>query len=83
MYIIAILFLMVVIIFEMVIWRRRKSYDGVIVITRDRTGKKLFSLELDKTPEEIEKMKNVSFKVVPMNEDDVAIFQIQPKDFAD
>jgi hypothetical protein len=83
MYIIGVLFLMFIIIFEMVIWRKRRSYDGVIVITRDRTGKKLFSLELDKTPEEIEKMKSISFKVVPMDEDDVAIFQIQPKDFAE
>lgn len=82
MYIIAVVFLIFVIIFEMVVWRKRRSYDGIIVITRDRIGKKLFSLELDKTPEEIEKMKIVSFKVVPMDEDDIAIFQIQQKEDA-
>lgn len=48
------------------LWKRR-SHDGEIVITTDRSGKKIFSLELDKTPEEIEKMKRVSFKVVTNN----------------
>lgn len=45
------------------LWKRR-PHDGEIVITTNRDGKKIFSLELDKTPEEIEKMKRVSFKVV-------------------
>jgi len=37
---------------------------GQIVITEDASGKKLFSLELDKAPVEIEQMKKVTFKVV-------------------
>ena len=37
--------------------------DGQIVITQTENGAKNFSLELDKTPEEIEKMKSVTFDV--------------------
>lgn len=41
-----------------------KKPDGEIVISTDEEGKTLFSLELDKSPEEIEEMDLVSFKVV-------------------
>ena len=54
---------------NVLLWKRR-SHDGEIVVTRDRNGKKTFSLELDKTPEEIESMKRVSFKVVSIKNDD-------------
>lgn len=47
----------------------RKPHDGEIVITTDYAGKKIFSLELDKTPEELEKMKRVAFKVVSLSQD--------------
>ena len=47
-----------------ILWLRRKSHVGQIVITEDASGKKLFSLELDKAPVEIEQMKKVTFKVV-------------------
>ncbi len=50
------------------LWTRR-PHDGEIVITTDYSGKKIFSLELDKTPEEIEKMKRVAFKVVSPKQD--------------
>jgi hypothetical protein len=43
---------------------KKKRPDGQIVIKIDSSGKKIFSLELDKGPEEIENMKNVHFKVI-------------------
>jgi hypothetical protein len=58
----------VTLVMNLVLWIRR-PHDGEIVITTDRSGKKLFSLELGKTPKEIEKMKRVSFKVVSMHSD--------------
>lgn len=36
---------------------------GQIVVTQDETGKKVFSLELDKDPEEIQGMKSVTFNI--------------------
>lgn len=42
----------------------RRKFDGEMVITQDVDGKKLFSLEIAKNPEQIEQMKSVTFKVV-------------------
>ena len=39
------------------------SNTGQIVVTQDETGKKTFSLELDKSPEEIGNMGTVTFNV--------------------
>jgi hypothetical protein len=50
--------------------RRRTKPVGQIVITVDDRGKKLFSLELDKNPDEIANMTNIVFKVVNLLEDD-------------
>jgi hypothetical protein len=42
--------------------------DGEIVVTTDlETGKKVFSLEIDKTPEEIEAMDVILFRVNSQN----------------
>jgi hypothetical protein len=51
-----------------ILWMKRKSHGGQIIITQDASGKKLFSLELDKAPIEIEQMKRITFKVVPSEE---------------
>lgn len=66
------------------LWKRR-PHDGEIVVTTDRNGKKTFSLELERTPEEIEKMKRISFKVVS-HESDNEVLQLKvdySEDFAD
>ena len=52
-------------IFTVILFLNRPVPEGKIVITEGLDGKKLFSLELDKTPEEIEAMDVISFKVVP------------------
>lgn len=61
-----IIFIVVIIIITPVIQifliRRRFKTVGKIVIT-ENDGKKLFSLELDKNPDEIENMRYVAFKV--------------------
>lgn len=46
----------------------RYRHGGQIVISKDEDGKKLFSLELDKDPDEIEKMRYISFKVTDSHE---------------
>jgi hypothetical protein len=51
-----------------VLWLKRKTHVGSIVITEQSSGKKIFSLELDKAPTEIEQMKTVTFKVVSQEE---------------
>ena len=62
------------------LWKRR-PYDGQMVITTDRSGKKIFSMELDKTPDEIERMKQVSFKVVSVEStDDILQLKIDYSD---
>lgn len=41
------------------------AYDGKVVVDTNDTGTKVFSLELNGDPEEIEQKKSVSFKVSP------------------
>jgi len=41
----------------------RRHADGHIVITEDEDGKKMFTLELDKNPDEIASMDYILFKV--------------------
>jgi hypothetical protein len=49
---------------------RTSKNDGDIVVTTDpETGLKIFSLEIDKSPEEIEAMDIVSFKINSRNGD--------------
>jgi hypothetical protein len=62
-YILGIILLLVI-----ALWLRARTYDGKIIITQDADGKKLFSLELDKAPVEIENMKRITFKVVPSDD---------------
>ena len=73
--------LVIVIVMNVYLWKRR-PHDGEIVITTNRDGRKVFSLELDKTPEEIEKMKRVSFKVVSHGSDNELV-QLESDEFAD
>lgn len=61
-------FIAIVAVFSNMAWYRRKSHGGQIIITQDADGKKLFSLELDKAPIEIEQMKRITFKVVPSDD---------------
>ena len=42
---------------------KRHRSDGQIVIMEKEDGTKLFSLEIDKNPDEIAKMKYVCFKI--------------------
>ena len=46
------------------LFKRKKKFDGYMVITTKESGGKLFSLEIDKEPEEFESMTYVVFKVV-------------------
>jgi hypothetical protein len=46
----------------------QRQYDGKIVIGTSENGKKLFSLELDGDPEELEPKSSVTFKIVSPNE---------------
>ncbi len=39
------------------------AYDGQIVVTTPEIGPKLFSLQLDNNPEDIENKKSITFKV--------------------
>jgi hypothetical protein len=41
------------------------AYDGQVVVETNDTGGKLFSLQLDGDPTEIEKKSSVAFKVAP------------------
>jgi len=43
-------------------------FQGSLVISETMEGKKVFSLELSKTPEEIEHMEAITFKVVDVAE---------------
>lgn len=43
-------------------------FGGVMDVSLDDEGKKLFSLELNKDPDDLEKMKEVTFKVSPSTE---------------
>lgn len=55
-------------------WQRNRNPDGTIIISQNKAGKKLFSLELQKTPEELEKMGNVTFRIIPMDPDTIVLF---------
>ncbi len=43
--------------------KSRTSYDGHIVVSTTEEGKKLFTLELDGDPHELEKRESVTFKI--------------------
>lgn len=65
MYLLLIGFLIFIIIAQGVfIYQKLKTtYDGQIVITTNADGKKIFVLELNKDPEEIEGLNSILFKV--------------------
>lgn len=44
------------------------GFDGKVVITQPEGGRKMFSLEVDGDPEEIEKKSSITFKVDSRNE---------------
>ena len=52
---------------------RHRRIDGHIVVTQNGDGKKIFSLELNKNPDDLELEEFIVFKVVEESEpDDVA-----------
>lgn len=72
-YFIVIGFVIVIsVIFQIYFLKRNQKVDGDILILTTNEGKKLFSLELDKSPEEMEKMKFIVFKVVKSEEEDLS-----------
>jgi lipid-A-disaccharide synthase-like uncharacterized protein len=64
--------IVICLILQIFFYIRNKRVDGEIVITKDIDNKKIFSLELIKTPEEIEKMKFIVFKVVTDDINDIS-----------
>jgi hypothetical protein len=60
--ILVLLFIMTFSVFKILC--AKPKIDGQIMITMDDAGKKMFSLELDKTPDEIENMKFITFEVI-------------------
>ena len=52
------------------IQRRHRHIDGHIVVTENGDGKKVFSLELNKNPDDLEKEEFIVFKVVEEVEPD-------------
>jgi hypothetical protein len=58
-----VIIVLLVITIVVLLFRNYRSYDGQVVITTAPDGKKLFTLELDRNPDEIENMKRISFKV--------------------
>ena len=65
MYILIIVVLILIICIQYVLYHVKPmiKHDGQIVITTNEEGKKIFTLELDKDPEEIENLNSISFKV--------------------
>ena len=51
-----------------------KKPDGRIIVSTNKFGKKMFSLELEKTPEEIENMRTIFFRVVPMDPETIVLY---------
>jgi len=44
--------------------RKHNRYDGSMIVSVPAEGRKLFSLELDVTPEDLETRNSITFKVV-------------------
>jgi hypothetical protein len=58
------LLIVILLVANLLQYRKANQHDGQVVITRDEeTGKMIISLELDKDPAEIENMNTISFKV--------------------
>lgn len=49
---------------------RSKSHDGKMLITVNEEGNKVFTLELDGDPADLEHKRAVSFKVVPSGKEE-------------
>ena len=62
-----IIFLSVIILIgllvQLYLFKRKRKFDGSMVV-KHRNGKKFFSLELDKDPDELSSMKFIVFKVI-------------------
>jgi hypothetical protein len=71
-WVVIIIIIIICLILQIFFYIRNQKADGNIVITKEISGKKIFSLELLKTPEEIEKMKFIVFKVVTDDDDDIS-----------
>ena len=70
-WILAIWILIVMLIWQFLVARHNRKSYGQIVITEAIDGKKTFSLEIDKNPDEIESMGFITFKVTKEATDDL------------
>ncbi|MET0786969.1 MAG: hypothetical protein ABWY25_09700 [Paenisporosarcina sp.] len=52
-----------------------KKIDGQIVVKENEDGKKVFSLELNRSPDEIENMKQITFKVANQENEEYEDFE--------
>ncbi len=43
------------------------AYDGIFIVHTNEDGRKLFSLEIDKDPDEMEEKGSISFKIASPN----------------
>jgi hypothetical protein len=65
--------IIITVIVTLKVQSRRRNIDGHIVIYENQNGKKVFSLELAKNPDDLENEEFIVFKVVEESEpDDVA-----------
>jgi hypothetical protein len=74
-WILAICILTVILVWQFLVARHNRKSYGQIVITEAIDGKKTFSLEIDKNPDEIASMGFITFKVTketPEDLDDLA-----------
>jgi len=70
-WILAIWILIVMLIWQFLVARHNRKSYGQIVITEAIDGKKTFSLEIDKNPDEIASMGFITFKVTKEATDDL------------
>lgn len=56
--------LFVIVAINLYVIFRPVKYDGYIVIETNEDGKKIFALEIDKDPDELEKSDHILFRVV-------------------
>jgi hypothetical protein len=61
---IVLILLFVIFVLSVTISLFHRRHEGQIVVMEDEEGKKIFTLELNGDPEDIVRMKSVTFKVV-------------------
>lgn len=47
-------------------------FQGELIVTQSKEGKKIFSLELDRSPEDIINMESITFKVIDIEKEALA-----------